>query len=80
MSSKRLGSGSEARGADTYVGIRRKRPAHNGARGPAGDLLHDDFVLADSLVSKLDQLKWYIHTLTAVVDTHLEPLKREMRF
>lgn len=33
-----------------------------GARGPDGQLIHDDFLLADSLVVTLDSLKWYVNT------------------
>jgi hypothetical protein len=32
----------------------------DGARGPDGELIHDDFILADALVSKLDTLEWYL--------------------
>jgi terminase large subunit-like protein len=32
----------------------------DGTRGPDGALVHDDFVLADALVAKLDQLEWSI--------------------
>jgi hypothetical protein len=31
-----------------------------GKRGPDGELVHDDFVMADALVAKLDELKWSI--------------------
>jgi hypothetical protein len=34
----------------------------DGTRGPDGQLIHDDFILADSLVSRLDQLEWRIST------------------
>jgi hypothetical protein len=33
----------------------------DGRRGPDGQLVHDDFILADALVAKLDELKWHIH-------------------
>ncbi len=33
----------------------------DGRRGPAGQLVHDDFLLADSLIAKLDELHWSIH-------------------
>jgi hypothetical protein len=32
----------------------------DGTRGPDGELIHDDFILADALVAKLDALEWYI--------------------
>jgi len=32
----------------------------DGTRGPDGELIHDDFILADSLTSKLDELDWHI--------------------
>jgi hypothetical protein len=33
-----------------------------GRRGPDGELLHDDMLIADSLVSVLDRLKWHTST------------------
>jgi Terminase RNaseH-like domain len=30
-----------------------------GRRGPRGEILHDDMLLADSLVARLDQLEWH---------------------
>ena len=32
----------------------------DGTRGPDGELIHDDFILADALCVKLDQLEWHI--------------------
>jgi hypothetical protein len=32
----------------------------DGTRGPDGELIHDDFVLADSLTARLDLLEWHI--------------------
>ena len=32
----------------------------DGTRGPDGELIHDDFVLANSLVAKLDELGWHV--------------------
>jgi hypothetical protein len=40
----------------------------DGTRGPDGELIHDDFILADSLTAILDRLEWYIH---------LEPISNE---
>lgn len=39
----------------------------DGTRGPAGELIHDDFIIADALVSKLDEFKWYIGSETLFV-------------
>jgi hypothetical protein len=39
----------------------------DGTRGPAGELIHDDFILADSLVAKLDQLEWCCSSPTLIV-------------
>jgi len=33
----------------------------DGTRGPGGELIHDDFILADSLTTILDRLEWVIH-------------------
>jgi len=33
----------------------------DGTRGPDGELIHDDFIIADSLTAILDRLEWYIH-------------------
>jgi hypothetical protein len=32
----------------------------DGTRGPDGELIHDDYLLADALTAKLDELEWYI--------------------
>lgn len=34
----------------------------DGSRGPDGELIHDDFILADSLTAILDRLEWHIST------------------
>ena len=47
-----------------------------GARGPDGELIHDDFILADALVSKLDQLEWHIHFPTTMIESSFDPLDR----
>lgn len=39
----------------------------DGARGPQGELIHDDLILADSLVAKLDQLEWYVSSPTLMI-------------
>jgi hypothetical protein len=39
-----------------------------GTRDPStGALIHDDYVLADSLVTRLDQLDWTLHTKTTII-------------
>lgn len=40
----------------------------DGARGPDGTLIHDDYILADSLVAKLDGLEWFISSPTLTVE------------
>jgi hypothetical protein len=39
----------------------------DGTRGPDGELIHDDFILADALTAKLDQLEWYLSTPALIV-------------
>ncbi|HEX8992911.1 MAG TPA: hypothetical protein VF784_14620 [Anaerolineales bacterium] len=45
-----------------------------GKRGPDGELVHDDFVMADALVAKLDELKWSIRFEPVVIPAK-DPLK-----
>lgn len=45
-----------------------------GSRDVDGDLLHDDYVLADALVSQLDGLDWYANTEFSAIDGE-DPLK-----
>jgi len=41
----------------------------DGTRNPAnGELIHDDFILADALISELDKLDWYIHSPTQIIE------------
>jgi hypothetical protein len=40
----------------------------DGARGPDGQLIHDDILLADSLVSALDSLEWVVQNDLVVVE------------
>jgi hypothetical protein len=47
-----------------------------GARGPDGQSIHDDHLLADSLVVELDKLDWHIQTDSIQIDGD-DPLKRE---
>jgi hypothetical protein len=51
----------------------------DGTRGPDGELIHDDFILADSLVAKLDELKWHISTPPLIVPAR-DPLLDMDRF
>jgi hypothetical protein len=39
----------------------------DGTRGPDGSLIHDDFILADSLTAKLDLLEWRLSTPGLIV-------------
>ena len=38
-----------------------------GTRGPDGELIHDDYLMADALVTELDRLDWSISTDTAIL-------------
>ena len=40
----------------------------DGTRGPDGLLVHDDWILADSLIAVLDVLEWYISSETVVIE------------
>jgi hypothetical protein len=49
-------------------------PAHTmrwgvpeGRRGPSGELIHDDFVIADALTAALDRLPWAVSTRPLIV-------------
>jgi len=39
----------------------------DGRRGPGGELLHDDYILADALTAELDNLEWIPHIETGVI-------------
>ncbi len=39
----------------------------DGTRGPDGELIHDDFILADALTAKLDQLEWHFTSPTLII-------------
>lgn len=39
-----------------------------GTRDPEGSLIHDDYVLADALVTQLDTLDWSLHSPTLIID------------
>jgi terminase large subunit-like protein len=51
----------------------------DGTRGPDGQLVHDDHVVADSLVAKLDELEWSFHSPTLIVWAK-DPLEEMSRF
>ena len=51
----------------------------DGTRGPDGELVHDDHVVADSLVAKLDELEWHITSPTLIVQAK-DPLEEMSRF
>jgi hypothetical protein len=40
----------------------------DGTRGADGLLIHDDCILADSLVTELDKLEWYVQAQTVVIE------------
>ena len=44
-----------------------------GARGPDGELIHDDYLLADALVAELDRLDWSVNTEPQIVKA-VDPL------
>ena len=47
----------------------------HGTRGPDGELIHDDFILADSLTAVLDRLEWSCQT-GLVAAEGFDPLER----
>ena len=51
----------------------------DGTRGPDGELVHDDFVLADALVAKLDELEWSIRSAALIVRAK-DPLEEMSKF
>jgi hypothetical protein len=50
----------------------------DGTRGPDGALVHDDHVMADSLVAKLDELEWHVRGPTLVIQAK-DPLEEMSR-
>ena len=46
----------------------------DGTRAPDGQLVHDDFVLADSLTAALDALEWSLSFETTVIN-YPDPLE-----
>jgi len=51
----------------------------DGARGPDGQLIHDDILLADALVAALDSLEWVVQTHVVVIEG-FDPLSSRERF
>ncbi len=51
----------------------------DGTRDENGGLIHDDIILADSLVAELDQLEWTSHSPTLIVPAK-DPLDEMSRF
>ncbi len=51
----------------------------DGTRGPDGELVHDDHVIADALVAKLDELEWQVHSETVIIRAR-DPLEEMSRF
>ncbi len=45
-----------------------------GARGPDGELIHDDYILADALIAVLDRLEWTASTEVTAAEGY-EPLE-----
>jgi hypothetical protein len=50
----------------------------DGTRGPDGELIHDDYVLADSLIAVLDRLKWSFSTNIVSIEGY-DPLDLILR-
>jgi hypothetical protein len=50
----------------------------DGTRGPHGERVHDDFVLADALVAKLDELQWSVRFEPFVIPAK-DPLEEMSR-
>jgi hypothetical protein len=40
----------------------------DGTRGADGQLIHDDYILTDSLATQLDKLEWYVPSETVVIE------------
>ena len=39
----------------------------DGTRGAGDELIHDDYILADALVTQLDKLEWYVPSETTII-------------
>ena len=51
-----------------------------GARGADGELIHDDYLLADALVAELDRLNWSVNTEAQTVEAADPLLSMERNF
>jgi hypothetical protein len=51
----------------------------DGTRGPDGQLVHDDHVMADALMAKLDQLEWRVGGKTLIIQGK-DPLEEMSTF
>ncbi len=51
----------------------------DGTRGPDGMLVHDDFIVADALVAKLEELEWHVSGKTVIVQA-TDPLEEMSTF
>jgi hypothetical protein len=40
----------------------------DGTRNTSGELIHDDYILADAMISQLDKLAWYVQTPTVYIE------------
>jgi len=50
----------------------------DGTRGPAGGLVHDDYILADALTAILDRMEWHVSTSITVIEG-FDPLERVLK-
>lgn len=50
----------------------------DGTRGPAGELIHDDYILADALTAKLDEMEWIPQLETTIIQGE-DPLEEMNR-
>jgi hypothetical protein len=48
----------------------------DGTRSADGLLIHDDYILADSLVTELDKLEWYINAPTTILEPEQDILEQ----
>jgi hypothetical protein len=51
----------------------------DGTRGRDGQLVHDDYVMADALVAKLEELEWAFGSPTLIIRPK-DPLEEMSRF
>ncbi len=51
----------------------------DGTRGPDGAPVHDDFVLADALIARLDELPWSVPSAPSIIPAR-DPLDELSRY